>query len=78
LKAHQVSVDFRTGRGVDAKSLAAEIAQNRRYLRALDPSIKVENFAYPFGYGSFGYPLLKVAAADSAFTPLRNSFEKLP
>ncbi len=34
--------------------LAAEIAHNRRYLRALDPSIKVENFAYPFGYGSFG------------------------
>ena len=39
---------------LDAQSLAAEIAQNRRYLRALDPSIKVENFAYPFGYGSFG------------------------
>jgi peptidoglycan/xylan/chitin deacetylase (PgdA/CDA1 family) len=37
-----------------AEALAAEIAQNRRYLRALDPSIKVENFAYPFGYGSFG------------------------
>ena len=39
---------------LDAKALDAEIAQNRRYLRALDPSIKVENFAYPFGYGSFG------------------------
>ena len=39
---------------LDAEALAAEIAQNRRYLRALDPSIKVENFAYPFGYGSFG------------------------
>ncbi|MDO9298386.1 polysaccharide deacetylase family protein [Bradyrhizobium sp.] len=37
-----------------AEALAAEIAQNRRYLRALDPSIKVGNFAYPFGYGSFG------------------------
>jgi peptidoglycan/xylan/chitin deacetylase (PgdA/CDA1 family) len=37
-----------------AEALAAEIAQNRRYLRALDPSIKLENFAYPFGYGSFG------------------------
>ena len=39
---------------LDAEALAAEIAQNRRYLRALDPSIKLENFAYPFGYGSFG------------------------
>jgi peptidoglycan/xylan/chitin deacetylase (PgdA/CDA1 family) len=39
---------------LDAEALAAEISQNRRYLRALDPSIKVENFAYPFGYGSFG------------------------
>ena len=44
------------GRTIDlgAEALAAEIAQNRRYLRALDPSIKVGNFAYPFGYGSFG------------------------
>ena len=39
---------------LDAEALDAEIARNRRYLRALDPSIKVENFAYPFGYGSFG------------------------
>jgi peptidoglycan/xylan/chitin deacetylase (PgdA/CDA1 family) len=39
---------------LDAKSLEAEIAWNRRYLRALDPSIKLENFAYPFGHGSFG------------------------
>ena len=39
---------------LDAESLGEEIARNRRYLRSLDPSIKVENFAYPFGYGSFG------------------------
>lgn len=39
---------------LSAEALAAEIAQNRRYLRALDPSIKVDNFAYPFGFGSFG------------------------
>ena len=31
----------------------AEISDNRRYLHSLDASIKVENFAYPFGYGSF-------------------------
>ena len=27
--------------------------RNRAYLHALDPSIQVDNFAYPFGYGSF-------------------------
>ncbi len=39
---------------LDAASLTAEIEQNSRYLRSVDPSIKIENFAYPFGYGSFG------------------------
>jgi peptidoglycan/xylan/chitin deacetylase (PgdA/CDA1 family) len=38
---------------LDAPSLAEEITHNRRYFRSLDPSIKVGNFAYPFGYGSF-------------------------
>src|SRR5271163_3893743 len=39
---------------LDAAALTAEIEQNRRYLQSVDPSIKIENFAYPFGYGSFG------------------------
>ena len=39
---------------LDAASLTAEIEQNSRYLRSVDPSINIENFAYPFGYGSFG------------------------
>jgi peptidoglycan/xylan/chitin deacetylase (PgdA/CDA1 family) len=38
---------------LDAEALTEEIERNRRYLRLLDPSIKIENFAYPFGYGSF-------------------------
>ena len=38
---------------LDAAALTAEIEQNRRYLLSADPSIKIENFAYPFGYGSF-------------------------
>ena len=33
-------------------TLAAEIENNRRYLMALDPSIRIENFAYPYGVGS--------------------------
>jgi len=45
--SHQRACDL------SAESLAAEIEDNQRYLRSLDPSIKVENFAYPFGYGSF-------------------------
>jgi peptidoglycan/xylan/chitin deacetylase (PgdA/CDA1 family) len=38
---------------LDAQSLAEEIEHNRDYLRTLDATITVRNFAYPFGYGSF-------------------------
>jgi len=37
---------------LDATRLAAEIEENRRYLLGLDPSIQIENFAYPYGLGS--------------------------
>jgi peptidoglycan/xylan/chitin deacetylase (PgdA/CDA1 family) len=37
---------------LDAAEMAEEIDKNRRYLLALDSSIKVENFAYPYGQGS--------------------------
>ena len=47
---------------LDTAALTAEIEQNGRYLRSVDPSIRIENFAYPFGYGSFGLkPQFKVA-----------------
>jgi peptidoglycan/xylan/chitin deacetylase (PgdA/CDA1 family) len=38
---------------LDAETLNAEIDRNQQYLRSLDASIRIENFAYPFGYGSF-------------------------
>jgi peptidoglycan/xylan/chitin deacetylase (PgdA/CDA1 family) len=38
---------------LDAETLNAEIERNQHYLRSLDSSIRIENFAYPFGYGSF-------------------------
>jgi peptidoglycan/xylan/chitin deacetylase (PgdA/CDA1 family) len=38
---------------IDAATLSAEIERNQQYLRSLAPSIRIENFAYPFGYGSF-------------------------
>lgn len=38
---------------LDAGTLNAEIERNQHYLRSLDSSIRIENFAYPFGYGSF-------------------------
>lgn len=38
---------------LDETSLAAEIARNRTYLHSLDPTMPVETFAYPFGYGSY-------------------------
>ncbi|PDT77836.1 polysaccharide deacetylase family protein [Bradyrhizobium sp. C9] len=38
---------------LDETSLAAEIARNRTYFHSLDPTMPVESFAYPFGYGSY-------------------------
>ncbi|GIQ72406.1 polysaccharide deacetylase family protein [Bradyrhizobium sp. RD5-C2] len=38
---------------LDETSLAAEIARNRTYFHSLDPTMPVETFAYPFGYGSY-------------------------
>jgi peptidoglycan/xylan/chitin deacetylase (PgdA/CDA1 family) len=40
---------------LDAAALTAEIEKNRRYLLALDPSIRIENFAYPYGLGSVSH-----------------------
>jgi peptidoglycan/xylan/chitin deacetylase (PgdA/CDA1 family) len=37
---------------LDAAAMAAEIAQNRRFLEGLDASIKLENFAYPYGFAT--------------------------
>ncbi len=40
---------------LNAAALAAEIEKNRRYLLGLDPSIKIRNFAYPYGLGSISH-----------------------
>ncbi|MBI5260813.1 MAG: polysaccharide deacetylase family protein [Bradyrhizobium sp.] len=37
---------------LDEAGLAAEIEKNRDYFNRLDPSIRLENFAYPFGFAS--------------------------
>jgi peptidoglycan/xylan/chitin deacetylase (PgdA/CDA1 family) len=37
---------------LDSAAMATEIENNRRYLSTLDASIKLENFAYPYGLGS--------------------------
>jgi peptidoglycan/xylan/chitin deacetylase (PgdA/CDA1 family) len=37
---------------LDAATMAEEIELNRRYLEGLDSSIRLENFAYPFGEAS--------------------------
>ena len=37
---------------LDSAALAVEMEKNRRYFLALDPSIRLENFAYPYGLGS--------------------------
>ncbi len=40
---------------LNAAALTAEIEKNRRYLLALDPSIEIRNFAYPYGLGSVSH-----------------------
>ncbi len=37
---------------LDAMAMTVEMEKNRRYFLALDPSIRIENFAYPYGFGS--------------------------
>jgi peptidoglycan/xylan/chitin deacetylase (PgdA/CDA1 family) len=37
---------------LDAAAMEAEIEQNRRYFHGLDASIRLENFAYPYGLAS--------------------------
>jgi peptidoglycan/xylan/chitin deacetylase (PgdA/CDA1 family) len=47
---------------LDARQLNEEIEKNRQYLQTLDASIKIENFAYPYGVGSLlGKRQLKAA-----------------
>jgi len=45
--SHQRACDL------DEVAMRQEIARNRDYFDALDPSMRIETFAYPFGYGSF-------------------------
>lgn len=41
--SHRRAIDF------DANAMAADLEQNRRFLEGLDATIKLENFAYPYG-----------------------------
>jgi peptidoglycan/xylan/chitin deacetylase (PgdA/CDA1 family) len=40
---------------LDASAMTAEVEKNRRYLRQLDSSIRLENFAYPYGFASVSH-----------------------
>jgi peptidoglycan/xylan/chitin deacetylase (PgdA/CDA1 family) len=40
---------------LDAAAMTAEMEKNRSYLLTLDPSIRIENFAYPYGFGSISH-----------------------
>jgi peptidoglycan/xylan/chitin deacetylase (PgdA/CDA1 family) len=60
---------------LDAATMAAEIDRNRRYLTALDASIKLENFAYPFGLASVSHKgqLRKIFRSSRGILPGVNS-----
>jgi peptidoglycan/xylan/chitin deacetylase (PgdA/CDA1 family) len=45
--SHQRACDL------DRAAMMQEIVRNRAYLHALDPSLRIDSFAYPFGYGSY-------------------------
>jgi len=49
-----------------AAAMATEIATNRRCLRALDETIRPENFAYPYGVASLSHKRLLEGAFCSA------------
>jgi peptidoglycan/xylan/chitin deacetylase (PgdA/CDA1 family) len=54
-RGHEVACHtFSHSRAIDLDwhKMSEEIEKNRRYFLALDPSIKLENFAYPYGQGS--------------------------
>jgi peptidoglycan/xylan/chitin deacetylase (PgdA/CDA1 family) len=60
---------------LDAAAMGAEIEQSRRYLLALDPSIRIENFAYPYGLGAISHKgrLTKVFHSSRGILPGINS-----
>jgi peptidoglycan/xylan/chitin deacetylase (PgdA/CDA1 family) len=54
-RGHEIACHtFSHARATDltAAAMAAELENNRNYLLSLDRSIKIENFAYPYGTGS--------------------------
>ena len=55
--------------------MTAEIEKNCRYLMAINPSIKPENFAYPYGLGSISRKtqLGKVFQSTRSIVPGTNS-----
>lgn len=54
-RGHEIACHtFSHARATDltAEAMAAELEKNRHYLLSLDSSIRIENFAYPYGTGS--------------------------
>jgi peptidoglycan/xylan/chitin deacetylase (PgdA/CDA1 family) len=49
------SFSHRAAGELDAAALDTEIATNRSYLQALDASIRLDNFAYPYGLAALGH-----------------------
>jgi len=62
--SHRRAVDL------DAAAMDAEIESNRRFFHALDPSIRLANFAYPFGFASIAHK----ARLSLAFSSARGIF----
>lgn len=67
--SHRQAIDL------DAAAMAAEMEKNRSYFSTLDPSIRMENFAYPYGLGSLSCKrqLSKVFRSSRGILPGVNS-----
>jgi peptidoglycan/xylan/chitin deacetylase (PgdA/CDA1 family) len=67
--SHRQAIDL------DAAAMAAEMEKNRSYFLTLDPSIRMENFAYPYGLGSLSRKrqLSKIFRSSRGILPGVNS-----
>jgi peptidoglycan/xylan/chitin deacetylase (PgdA/CDA1 family) len=55
-RGHEIACHTHTHRRSDTvhgADIDTEIARNREALRAIVPGLRLDNFAYPYGYGSF-------------------------
>lgn len=57
-RGHEIACHSFSHRRADqsgGRFIAEDIIRNRNFLRGIEPTLPLKNFAYPYGYGSFGW-----------------------